>query len=208
MDSSRTLVWDSTFYNHQRNLVKFSFKRSSHALETRMYMIIRISLWKECLDGRCDMGDLWTRMSEGSPVNHHMTSVKTSLEIEETWFWHTYYHVSSIPSEVLCFPFSFISTVQNQYQNSVRFWYRICNYKSTVVTGSNPIFEERFTPHPSLGIWLQQSYLSLPVLVNTVLKYSWEYQSRLTLVGLEWYSSLIIPCIPQIGKPFLIDKVY
>jgi hypothetical protein len=37
------------------------------------------------------------------------------------------------------------------------------------VTGSNPIFEERFTPHPSLEIWLQQSYLSLTVLVNTVL---------------------------------------
>jgi hypothetical protein len=30
------------------------------------------------------MGDLWTRMSEGSPGNHQMTSVKTSLEIEET----------------------------------------------------------------------------------------------------------------------------
>jgi hypothetical protein len=33
------------------------------------------------------------------------------------------------------------------------------------VTGSNPIFEERFTPHPSLEIWLQQSYLSLTVLM-------------------------------------------
>ena len=103
------------------------------------------------------MGDSWTRMSEGSPVNHPMTSVKTSLEIEDNMIIivsesETYYHVFSIPSEVLCFPFSFISTMQNQYQNSVRFWYRICNYKSTVVTGSNPIFEERFTPHPSLEI--------------------------------------------------------
>jgi hypothetical protein len=29
------------------------------------------------------MGDSWTRMSEGSPVNHQMTSVKTSLEMED-----------------------------------------------------------------------------------------------------------------------------
>ena len=104
------------------------------------------------------MGDSWTRMSEGSPVNHQMTSVKTSLEMEDNMIIsvsESETHIImcfSIPSEVLCFPFSFISTIQNQYQNSVRFSYRICNYKSTVVTGSNPIFEERFTPHPSLEI--------------------------------------------------------
>ena len=48
-----------------------------------------------------------------------------------------------------------------------------------------------------------------PVLVGTVLQYTQEFQSKLTLVFLEWYSSPYMNTLfPQTGNPLLIDKVY
>ena len=48
-----------------------------------------------------------------------------------------------------------------------------------------------------------------PSLVGTVLQYTQEYQTKLTLVFLEWYSRTYMNTLfPQTGNPFLIDKVY
>ena len=48
-----------------------------------------------------------------------------------------------------------------------------------------------------------------PVLVDTVLQNARDFQTKLTLVFLEWYSRPYMNILfPSTGNPFLIDKVY
>ena len=48
-----------------------------------------------------------------------------------------------------------------------------------------------------------------PALVGNVLQYAREYQAKITLVFLEWYSRPYMNILfPQAGNPYLIDKVY